>query len=87
MTECEKETVFINGNGISCIPCRCKRQSYHKETKTTKEHNVITTHVIEDRRKMTFGGRNEVHETDIEASKKDIESLEFELTDLKNTNK
>ena len=41
--------------GISCIPCRCKKQSYHKETKTTKENNIVATNVIEDRRNLKFG--------------------------------
>ena len=51
---------FINASGISCIPCRCKRQSYHKETKTTKESNTVTTNVIEDRRNLKFGGGRNV---------------------------
>ena len=51
---------FINASGISCIPCRCKRQSYHKETKTTKESNTVTTNVIEDRRSLKFGGGRNV---------------------------
>ena len=51
---------FINASVISCIPCRCKRQSYHKETKTTKESNTVTTNVIEDRRNLKFGGGRNV---------------------------
>ena len=55
-TESEKKKEFFtNARGISCIPCRCKRQSYHKETKTTKENNIVTTNVIEDRRNLKFG--------------------------------
>ena len=50
-----KKGFFINASGISCIPCRCKRHSYHKETKTTKENNIVTTNVIEDRRNLKFG--------------------------------
>ena len=46
----------INARGISCIPCRCKRQFYYKETKTTKEKNVITTNTIIDKRNTKFGG-------------------------------
>ena len=49
---------FINAKGISCIPCRFKRQSYRKETKTIKDKNIVTTNVIEDRRNVKFGGRN-----------------------------
>ena len=39
----KKKGFFINSSGMSCIPCRCKRQPYHKETKTTKENNIVTT--------------------------------------------
>ena len=42
----------INAKGISCIPCRCKRQFYHKETTTVKENNIITTNP----RNTKFGG-------------------------------
>ena len=56
----KKKGFFINSRGISCIPCRCKRQSYHKETKTTKENNIVTTNVIEDRRNLKFGGGRNV---------------------------
>ena len=48
----------INAKGISCIPCRCKRQFYHKETKTVQEDNKITTNTIIDKRNTKFGGRN-----------------------------
>ena len=51
--------LFINAQGVSCIPCRCKRQSYHKETKTVKDNNVVTTNVIEDRQNLKFGARHE----------------------------
>ena len=46
----------INYKGISCIPCRCKRQFYHKETKTVKENNIITTNSVVDKRNTKFGG-------------------------------
>ena len=50
-TESDKNKgFFITKTGISCIPCRLKRQSYHKETKTIKENNIFTTNVIEDRK-------------------------------------
>ena len=50
--------LFINAQGVSCIPCRCKRQSYHKEIKTLKANNVVTTNVTEDRHDSKFGGRH-----------------------------
>ena len=56
ITDSEKKKGFFNKiRGISCIPCRCKRQSYHKETKTAKENNIVTSNVIEDRRNFKFG--------------------------------
>ena len=54
----KKKGLFINSSGVACIPCRCKRQSYHKETKTIKENNVITTNIIEDRHNIKIGGRH-----------------------------
>ena len=50
-----RKGIFIDSKGVSCIPCRCKRQSYHKETKTVKENNIITTNIVEDRHHMKFG--------------------------------
>ena len=46
----------IDKKGFHCIPCRCKRQFYHKESKTVKEENKITTNTVEDRRNFKFGG-------------------------------
>ena len=45
----------INTKGISCMPCRCKRQFYHKETKTVKDNNIITTNTVVDKRNTKFG--------------------------------
>ena len=56
VSEESKENGFhINTRGISCIPCRCKRQFYHSETKTIKENNVITTNTVVDKRNTKFG--------------------------------
>ena len=51
----KKKGFFINSRSISCIPYRYKRQSYHKETITIKENNIITTNVIEDRQNFKIG--------------------------------
>ena len=56
--ESDNKGFRINTKGISCIPCRCKRQFYHKETKTVKENNIITTNTVVDKRNTKFGGRN-----------------------------
>ena len=45
----------VNARGISCIPCRCKRQLFHQETKTTKENNIIITNTVIDNRNTKFG--------------------------------
>ena len=52
-----KEKGFrLNSRGISCIPCRCKKQLYRKETKTIQETEKTTTTTIIDKRNMKFGG-------------------------------
>ena len=50
----------IDTKGISCIPGRCKKQIYHKVTKTITENNITTTNTIEDRRNMKFGSSRNV---------------------------
>ena len=57
--ESEKNKGFhIDKKGFHCIPCRCKRQLYHKETKTVKENDKVTTNTVVDKRNLKFGGRN-----------------------------
>ena len=77
----KKKGFFINASGISCIPCRCKRQSYHKETKTTKESNTITTNVIEDRRNLKFGGGRNVSPDENGIFKNDNQTGSVEICD------
>ena len=48
--------LHVDKKGCPCIPCRCKRQFYHKETKTVKENNTITTDTVIDERNFQFGG-------------------------------
>ena len=67
--ESEKNKGFhIDKKGFHCIPCRCKRQLYHKETKTVKENDKVTTNTVVDKRNLKFGGRNvspdEISKTD-----------------------
>ena len=82
ITESEKKKgFFINANGISCIPCRCKRQSYHKETKTTKENNIVMTNVIEDRRNLKFGGGRNVSPDENGIFKNDNQTGSVEICD------
>ena len=55
----------INAKGISCIPYRCKRQFYHKETTTVKENNIITTNTVVDKRNTKFGAGRHTSPDDI----------------------
>ena len=48
----------IDKKGFHCIHCRCKRQLYHKETKTVKENDKVTTNTVVDKITLKFGGRN-----------------------------
>ena len=74
----KKKGLFIIAKGMSCIPCRCKRQSYHKETKTVKENNIITTNIVEDRHNLKFGGRHvSPDENGIFKTEKQIGSVEI----------
>ena len=52
---------FINSKGVSCIPCRCNRQSYHEETKTVKENTIITTNIVEDRHNMKLEQQDDMY--------------------------
>ena len=54
-SDSKKKGFFIHAKGVSCIPCRFKRQSYHKETKTIKDNNIVTTNTVIDKRNIKFG--------------------------------
>ena len=71
----------INAKGISCIPCRCKRQFYHKETKTTKENNVITTNTIIDKRNTKFGAGRHTSPDDIFKPDTNLQTGSVEICD------
>ena len=70
----------INARGISCIPCRCKRQLYHQETKTTKENN-ITTNTIIDKRNTEFGGGRHTSPDDIFKADTNLQTGSVEICD------
>ena len=50
----------VNKDGINCLFCTCKRNTYHKETKTTTtEDNKVIVNVVENRSSFKKGkGRN-----------------------------
>ena len=58
-----------------------KRQSYHKETKTTKENNIVMTNVIEDRRNLKFGGGRNVSPDENGIFKNDNQTGSVEICD------
>ena len=48
--------IQINKDGLNCLPCRCRRNTLHKETKTTtNQHNEVVVSVIEDRSSFRIG--------------------------------
>ena len=52
----KRKGFHLDTKGLHCIPCRCKRQFYHKESKTVKEGEKVTTNTVENRRNFKFGG-------------------------------
>ena len=43
-------------DGLNCLPCRCKRNTLHKETKTTtNKDNEVVVNVIEERSSFRIG--------------------------------
>ena len=53
--------IHLTKDGFNCLPCRCRRNLYHKETvKTTDENNITTINIVEDRSSFKMGrsGRN-----------------------------
>ena len=77
--ESKDKGFHINTRGISCIPCRCKRQFYHKETKTIKEDNKITTNTLVDKRNTKFGGGRHASPDDIFKPDSDLQTGSVEI--------
>ena len=71
----------INAKGISCIPCRCKRQFFHQETKTTKENNVITTNTIIDKKNTKFSAGRHTSPDDIFKADTNLQTGSVEICD------
>ena len=43
----------LNTDGLNCLPCKCRKKTFHKETKINNEGKTI----IEDRSSWKVGGR------------------------------
>ena len=71
----------INARGLSCIPCRCKRQFFHQETKTTKENNIITTNTIIEKRTTKFGAGRHTSPDDIFKADTNLQTGSVEICD------
>ena len=70
-----------NDKGFRINACRCKRQFYYKETKTTKENNVITTNTIIDKRNTKFGGGRNVSPDETGIFQSDLQNGSVEICD------
>ena len=71
----------INSRGISCIPCRCKRQFYHKETTTVKDNDKITTNTVVDKRNTKFGTGRHTSPDDIFKADNQLQTGSVEICD------
>ena len=46
---------ILTPNSLNCLPCRCKKNLYHKETKTTSDKDSKTIYIIENRSSYKVG--------------------------------
>ena len=45
----------LSRDGVNCLCCKFRKNTYHKETKTTTEHNKVVVNVVEDRSSFKIG--------------------------------
>lgn len=55
MSENKDGGIQVNKDGMNCLFCRCKRNTYHKESITTTENNKVVVNVVEYRSSIKFG--------------------------------
>ena len=57
MSDSQKESneggFHLNTDGLNCLPCKCRKKTFHKETRINNEGKTI----IEDRSSWKVGGR------------------------------
>ena len=46
---------ILTPTSLNCLPCRCKKNLYHKETKTTSDKDSKTVYIIENRSSYKMG--------------------------------
>ena len=49
------EGFILTPTSLNCLPCRCRRNVYHKETKTTSDKDSKTVYIIENRSSYKVG--------------------------------
>ena len=47
----------LSRDGVNCLCCKFRKNTYHKETKTTTENNKVVVNVVEDRSSFKIGNR------------------------------
>ena len=45
----------LSRDGVNCLCCKFRKNTYHKETKTTTENNKVVVNVVEDRSSFKIG--------------------------------
>ena len=45
----------LSKDGINCLCCKFRKNTYHKETNTTTENNKVIVNVVEDRSSFKIG--------------------------------
>ena len=45
----------LSKDGVNCLCCKFRKNTYHKETKTTTENNKVIVNVVEDRSSFKIG--------------------------------
>ena len=51
-------------SSLSCLPCRCRKHLYHKETTHTKDENKQVITIVEDRSSFSMGKRRGITPSD-----------------------
>ena len=54
-TEENEGGLSLTPTSLNCLPCRCRKNTYHKETKTTTDKDTKTVSIIENRSSYKVG--------------------------------
>ena len=54
----------LTPSSLSCLPCRCRKHLYHKETTHTKDENKQVITIVEDRSSFSMGKRRGITPSD-----------------------